>query len=318
MKVVPRVTLVLFPRGGRAFFVFSRQKSAIKGESIMSIKSFAKKVTLTTLAALSLFGAALPASAATKVTVSSIGSDYDVWKFIAESEEAKKAGLEIEVKEIDGGLPLNKSVADGIVDANAFQSLGYLDAFNKESDNALVPIGTTYIEPMGIYSKKYKKIEEVKEGAVVALADNPANTTRALRLLESAGLIKLKPDFDDGVGTPDDVIENPKKLEFKLIDDTTAVRVLDDVDLSIIGNTIALEGGLNVLKDAIYKEEINDSTKSRINVIAVKKGREKDENLLKLVELYHTPKVQEFIKEKFEGTKVEVKKDIKDVWKEAE
>ena len=145
----------------------------------MSIKSFAKKVTLTTLAALSLFGAALPASAATKVTVSSIGSDYDVWKFIAESEEAKKAGLEIEVKEIDGGLPLNKSVADGIVDANAFQSLGYLDAFNKESDNALVPIGTTYIEPMGIYSKKYKKIEEVKEGAVVALADNPANTTRA-------------------------------------------------------------------------------------------------------------------------------------------
>ena len=284
----------------------------------MSIKSFAKKVTLTTLAALSLFGAALPASAATKVTVSSIGSDYDVWKFIAESEEAKKAGLEIEVKEIDGGLPLNKSVADGIVDANAFQSLGYLDAFNKESDNALVPIGTTYIEPMGIYSKKYKKIEEVKEGAVVALADNPANTTRALRLLESAGLIKRKPDFDDGVGTPDDVIENPKKLEFKLIDDTTAVRVLDDVDLSIIGNTIALEGGLNVLKDAIYKEEINDSTKSRINVIAVKKGREKDENLLKLVELYHTPKVQEFIKEKFEGTKVEVKKDIKDVWKEAE
>ena len=284
----------------------------------MSIKSFAKKVNLTTLAALSLFGAALPASAATKVTVSSIGSDYDVWKFIAESEEAKKAGLEIEVKEIDGGLPLNKSVADGIVDANAFQSLGYLDAFNKESDNALVPIGTTYIEPMGIYSKKYKKIEEVKEGAVVALADNPANTTRALRLLESAGLIKLKADFDDGVGTPDDVIENPKKLEFKLIDDTTAVRVLDDVDLSIIGNTIALEGGLNVLKDAIYKEEINDSTKSRINVIAVKKGREKDENLLKLVELYHTPKVQEFIKEKFEGTKVEVKKDIKDVWKEAE
>ena len=83
------------------------------------------------------------------------------------------------------------------------------------------------------------------------------------------------------MGTPDDVIENPKKLEFKLIDDTTAVRVLDDVDLShIIGNTIALEGGLNVLKDAIYKEEINDSTKSRINVIAVKKGREKTRTYL--------------------------------------
>ena len=87
---------------------------------------------------------------------------------------------------------------------------------------------------------------------------------------------------------------------------------------SYLGQSVGTDSLKEEFKDAIYKEEINDSTKSRINVIAVKKGREKDENLLKLVELYHTPKVQEFIKEKFQGTKVEVKKDIKDVWKEAE
>lgn len=103
-------------------------------------------------------------------------------------------------------------------------------------------------------------------------------------------------------------------MNFKLIDDTTAVRVLDDVDLVLIGNTIALEGGLNVLKDAIYKEEVNAATKSRINVIAVQKGRETDENLLKLVELYHNPVVQAYIEKEFDGTKVEVKQPIEEVW----
>lgn len=175
--------------------------------------------------------------------------------------------------EINGGVPLNSSVADGLVDVNAFQSIGYLDSFNAEHGNALVPIGTTYIEPMGIYSKKYKSISEIEEGAIVALADNPANTTRGLRLLEASGLIKLKHDFNDGTGTHFDVIENPKKLEFKLIDDTMTVRLLDDVGIALIGNTIALEGGLNVLKDSIYKEEAGENTKSRINVLAVKKEK---------------------------------------------
>ena len=248
------------------------------------------------------------------VKIASVGSDADIWRHIAESEQAKKAGLKIEVQEINGGVPLNESVADGTVDANAFQSIGYLKGFNEANANKLVPVGTTYIEPMGLYSKKYKSLNDLPNGAKVALPDNPYNTTRALRLLESAGLIKLPSDFKDGTGTPSDIVENKKNLEFLLIDDTTSVRVLDDTDLIAIGNTIALEGGLNVLKDSLFYEKADKSTITSINVIAVKAENADKEEYKKLVDLYHDPEIQKFISDKFAGTKVEVKKPISEVW----
>ena len=248
------------------------------------------------------------------VKIASVGSDADIWRHIAESEQAKKAGLKIEVQEINGGVPLNESVADGTVDANAFQSIGYLQGFNEANSNKLVPVGTTYIEPMGLYSKKVKSLNDLPNGAKVAIPDNPYNTTRALRLLESAGLIKLPSDFKDGTGTPSDIVENKKNLEFLLIDDTTSVRVLDDTDLIAIGNTIALEGGLNVLKDSLFYEKANASTITSINVIAVKAENADKEEYKKLVDLYHDPEIQKYISEKFAGTKVEVKKPVSEVW----
>ena len=248
------------------------------------------------------------------VKIASVGSDADIWRHIAESEQAKKAGLKIEVQEINGGVPLNESVADGTVDANAFQSIGYLQGFNEANSNKLVPVGTTYIEPMGLYSKKVKSLNDLPNGAKVALPDNPYNTTRALRLLESAGLIKLSSDFKDGTGTPSDIVENKKNLEFLLIDDTTSVRVLDDTDLIAIGNTIALEGGLNVLKDSLFYEKADASTITSINVIAVKAENADKEEYKKLVDLYHDPEIQKYISEKFAGTKVEVKKPVSEVW----
>ena len=248
------------------------------------------------------------------VKIASVGSDADIWRHIAESEQAKKAGLKIEVQEINGGVPLNESVADGTVDANAFQSIGYLQGFNEANSNKLVPVGTTYIEPMGLYSKKVKSLNDLPNGAKVAIPDNPYNTTRALRLLESAGLIKLPSDFKDGTGTPNDIVENKKNLEFLLIDDTTSVRVLDDTDLIAIGNTIALEGGLNVLKDSLFYEKADASTITSINVIAVKGENADKEEYKKLVDLYHDPEIQKYISDKFQGTKVEVKKPISEVW----
>ena len=248
------------------------------------------------------------------VKIASVGSDADIWRHIAESEQAKKAGLKIEVQEINGGVPLNESVADGTVDATAFQSIGYLQGFNEANSNKLVPVGTTYIEPMGLYSKKVKSLNDLPNGAKVAIPDNPYNTTRALRLLESASLIKLPSDFKDGTGTPSDIVENKKNLEFLLIDDTTSVRVLDDTDLIAIGNTIALEGGLNVLKDSLFYEKADASTITSINVIAVKAENADKEEYKKLVDLYHDPEIQKYISDKFAGTKVEVKKPVSEVW----
>ena len=248
------------------------------------------------------------------VKVASVGSDADIWRHIAESDQAKKAGLKIEVEELNGGVPLNQAVAEGSVDANAFQSIGYLQGFNESNSSKLTPIGTTYIEPMGLYSKKVKSLNDLPNGAKIAIPDNPYNTTRALRLLETAGLIKLPADFKEGTGTPSDIVENKKNFEFLLIDDTTSVRVLDDADLIAIGNTIALEGGLNVLKDALFYEKADESTITSINVIVVKSGNESNDDYKKLVDLYHDADVQKFISDKFLGTKVEVKKPISEVW----
>ena len=248
------------------------------------------------------------------VKVASVGSDAEIWRHIAETDQAKKAGLKIEVEELNGGVPLNQAVAEGSVDANAFQSIGYLHGFNASNSSKLTPIGTTYIEPMGLYSKKVKALNDLPNGAKIAIPDSPYNTTRALRLLESAGLIKLPADFKEGTGTPSDIVENKKNFEFLLIDDTTSVRVLDDVDLIAIGNTIALEGGLNVLKDALFYEKADESTITSINVIVVKSGNESNDDYKKLVDLYHDAEVQKFISDKFQGTKVEVKKPISEVW----
>ena len=248
------------------------------------------------------------------VKVASVGSDAEIWRYIAESDQAKKAGLKIEVEELNGGVPLNQAVAEGSVDVNAFQSIGYLQGFNASNSSKLTPIGTTYIEPMGLYSKKVKSLNYLPNGAKIAIPDNPYNTTRALRLLETAGLIKLSADFKEGTGTPSDIVENKKNFEFLLIDDTTSIRVLDDADLIAIGNTIALEGGLNVLKDALFYEKADASTITSINVIVVKSGNESNDDYKKLVDLYHDADVQKFISDKFQGTKVEVKKPISEVW----
>ena len=249
-----------------------------------------------------------------KVVVGSMNTDAEIWEFIAKSDLAKEANLEIEVKAIDGGPQLNSATVDGSVGVNAFQSLGYLVSFNKDSKEKLVPIATTYMEPMGIYSDKYESLDEVKDGGLVALADNPSNTARGLRLLEDAGLITLSDTFDNGTGTPSDIVDNPKQLEFTLIDDTTGPRILQDVDLALISNSIAFDSGLNVLSDSLYKEVINQNTKTSINVLATTEQNKDNEVINKLAALYHSQEVADYIKENFGGTKVDVQEDIDSLW----
>lgn len=253
-----------------------------------------------------------------KIVIGSVGSDVEIWQFIADSNFLKEAGLSIEVKEISGGVQLNNAVLENQIDVNAFQSLGFLLSFNKDSSEKLVPIATTYMEPMGIYSSRYESIDELPEKALVSLPDNPANTARGLRLLEDVGLINLSENFDEGMGTPSDIVSNPKKLRFELIESTTGPRVLEDVDLGLISNIIALEGGLNVLKDAIYKEEVKDTTQLNINVLVAKEGRENEASLRKLGDLYHRTEVETFIEEHYGGTKIAVKKEIDSLWKEVQ
>ena len=243
------------------------------------------------------------------IVVGSQAADFQIWEFIAQSDAAKEAGITLEVEEVDGGPQLNTATVEGEVDVNAFQSWAYLESFNEESGSDLAAFATTYLEPMGIYSDKVDSVEDVTEGLVVAIADNPSNASRGLLLLEAAGLITLPDDFDV-LGTTSDIIDNPKNLTFVEIDDTTGPRVIQDVDLVLIGNTIAMEGGLNVLEDSIFHEEITDETKANVNILVTQKENADNEDILKLGELYHDEEVQEYIEKQFDGTKVPVQKDI--------
>lgn len=250
-----------------------------------------------------------------QVSVASRGSDVEIWDYIAESDAASEAGLAIEVISIDGdGVQTNTATAEGEVDANAFQNLGYMETFNENSTDQLVPIATTYREPMGIYSEQYTAIDQVAEGDLVGISTNSAGQARELAVLAGAGIITLADDFDPNAGTINDIAENPLNLEFIEVDELQLARSLPDLNLAVIGNTIALESGLNVTKDAIYVEELDENANGTINVIATAAGNEDDENLQKLSALYHSDEVQTFITETFDGTKLEVELPIEEVW----
>ncbi|MQS75062.1 metal ABC transporter substrate-binding protein [Lactobacillus halodurans] len=244
------------------------------------------------------------------VTIGSHTSDLQIWEHIAKSPQAKKLNLKIKTKVISDGAQLNAATSDGQVDVNAFQSYSYFEAYNKQNPKGkLAALGTTYLEPMGIYSKKYKKINDIPDGTTFAIPNDPANTSRALKLLESAGLVTLKKSFNAFSDTKD-IKSNPKNLKFKEIDDGTGPRVLNDVPVVLIGNSIALAGGLHVLQDSIYHEKIDQSTKVNVNVLATAQKNKNNPTFKKLVELYHDKEIQKYISKKYYGTKVDVNKSI--------
>lgn len=249
----------------------------------------------------------------TTVTVGGIGSDYETWKHIAQTPQAKKLGLKLEVKEVSVGKQLNDETANGDLDVNAFQSYAYLKAYNKETQGKQVAaIGTTYLEPVGIYSDRVKSVKDLPNNATIGISSNPANGARELLLLQSAGIIKLKPGFDT-FGTSRDIVSNPKHVQIKELNEDAAARYLKDLDAVLISNTIALEAKLNVLKDAIYHEKADESTRANINVLATTAKQKQNKTYLKLVKLYHDPAIQKWIKKTYAGTKVNVEKPVSEL-----
>ena len=244
------------------------------------------------------------------VTMASTGSDADIWRYIATLPETEQAGIKLDVKNFTDYVSMNTAVANKEIDINAFQSYAYMVAYNDANTQKIAPLSTTYLEPMGIYSSKVKNLNDFKTGSTIAIPNDGANESRALLLLQSAGLVKLKPNFDLVKGTPADITENAKQIVIKPIQMATAVRVKDEVDAIVLGNTLAMEGGLNVLKDAIYYEPIDQSTKMNVNVLAVAAERQNDPVLRKVGQLYHTPAVKAYVDEHFGGTKVAVNKPV--------
>ncbi|MCX4733208.1 MetQ/NlpA family ABC transporter substrate-binding protein [Streptomyces sp. NBC_01363] len=213
---------------------------------------------------------------------------------------AEKAGLKLEVKEFTDYVLPNTATETGQVDANFFQHQPYLDDFNKKKNTHLVSVGTVHLEPLGLYSKKVKDLKDIKAGQTVAVPNDTTNEGRALQLLAENGLITLKA----GVGTSAKLsdITDKKGLEFKELEAATVPRALNDVDAAVINGNYAIEADLKPSKDSLVLEKADGNPYA--NIIAVKKGNEKDPRVQKLVKLLHSDEVKKFIEDTYQGSVV--------------
>ncbi|MCA1057544.1 MetQ/NlpA family ABC transporter substrate-binding protein [Rossellomorea aquimaris] len=225
------------------------------------------------------------------------GSGVPIWEYM--KEKVAKEGIDIEIVEFADYVRPNQALADGDIDLNAFQTISYFDSFVEEHNLDLVPIGSTIIAPMGIYSEKYKSVEDLPKGSKVAVPQEATNLGRALLLLEEAGLIQLNEGFDQSQGL-EAIKENPKNLEFTPVVAAQTPRVLPDVAASIINNGVAVEAGMVPVDDSIYIE--GAESKPFINIIAAQEKDKDNKTYQKIVELYQQDDVAEHIKKSYKDS----------------
>ncbi|MBR5645698.1 MAG: MetQ/NlpA family ABC transporter substrate-binding protein [Treponema sp.] len=209
-------------------------------------------------------------------------------------------GFKLEVIEFTDYVTPNEALENKEIDANFFQHLPYMDSFNKERGFHLVSAAGIHIEPIALYSKKITSINELKDGATIAIPNDPTNEGRALLLLQSAGLIKLN-DKAGLEATPIDITENKKNLKFSEIEAASLPRVLPDVDAAVINGNYAIPAGLSATKDGLIVE---GSDSPYVNIISVKEGNENDPAIKALSDALRSDKVRSWIKSSFPNGEV--------------
>ncbi len=212
--------------------------------------------------------------------------------------DLKDQGINLEIIEFNDYVQPNIALNDKELDANFFQHEPYLNDFIKEhTDVKLTNAGGVHVEPMGIYSKKITKLDDIAEGASVSIPNDPTNGGRALLLLQKAGLIELKEGANE-TATVQDIAENPWNLVIQEVEAAQLPRTLEDVDISIINTNFAMNADLNPMSDALF---IEDKTSPYVNIIAVRAGDENRDEIKKLLTTLKTDKVKKFIEDKYKG-----------------
>lgn len=212
-------------------------------------------------------------------------------------DQLAKEGVNVEIVEFTDYVQPNLALNDKSLDANYFQHKPYLDEFCKSRGLSLTSIGTVHLEPMGVYSTKIKDIKALPDGSHVAIPNDPTNGGRALLVLQSAGLIKLR-DGAPITATPQDIAENPKNLQFSELEAPQLPRSLEDADIAVINMNFALEAKLDP-KSAIYTES---SDSPYANIVAVRAGDEKRPELQKLMKALNSQEAKDFINKKYNGS----------------
>ena len=221
-------------------------------------------------------------------------------ELIETAKTVAKNKYDLDIKIIafnDYNLP-NEALQDGSLDANVYQHLPYLQAAIKAHNYSLEAIGKTFVYPVGIYSKKFKTLNELPEKAVIAVPNDPSNEMRALQLLEKAHLITLKETNNTGL---QDIATNPHNLQFKEMDAAQLPRVLPDVDAAVINTTFALPAGLTPSRDALFTE---DKDSPYANIIVIRRDSPKKAQLELFVKALNSDEVKEKAKTLFDDAAI--------------
>jgi len=205
-------------------------------------------------------------------------------------------GITLKVIEFTDYVQPNVAVIAGDLDANFFQHIPYLDS-NDEWSAKLVSAFGVHVEPFGLYSTKYKKIEDLPNGATIAIPNDPSNGGRALLLLQAKGLITLKADAGL-TATSRDITGNPKNFRFQELEAAQLPRSLQDVDAATINGNYALEAGFNPVKDSLI---IEGADSPYVNIVVVQKGKQNDPNIIALKNALLSKKVKDYIDNHYDG-----------------
>ncbi len=221
------------------------------------------------------------------------------------ADDLAEQGYTLDIVEYNDYVLPNTALQDGEIDANYFQHITYLNDFNEENGTDLVSVAEVHFEPFGIYSEKITNLDELADGAIVAVPNDTTNEARALLLLEQEGLIKLNPEAGLSA-TVVDIVENPKNLQIQEVEAAQLPRVLPDVEIACINGNYALEAGLNVADAIAVESDSSQAAQAYVNVLAVKAGNEDDAKTKALVDALLSPTVQDFIAENYNGAVVTV------------
>lgn len=262
------------------------------------MKQYKKILQLT--CAIFLF-AGLTACGQEKESVLRVGATVGPHAQVVEAvaKEAAKQGLKVEVVEFTDYITPNAALADGSLDLDSYQHQPFLTNYNENNGTHLVSIGKSILMRMGAYSNKYKSLDALPDNALVAIPNDPTNGGRGLLLLESAGLITLKPNVGYKA-TLTDIETNPKNLKFVEIEAAQLPRSLDDVDVATITMNYVMSAGLDPKKQGIYLEP--KDAPLAVMVIAAREKDKDNADYKKFVSIYQSKEIQDFLQKTFKGT----------------
>lgn len=215
-------------------------------------------------------------------------------------------GIDLEVIEFTEYVQPNLVTESGEVDANYFQHKPYLDGFNVEQGTHLVSVGPVHYEPLGIYPGKSSDLENIADGATIAIPGDTTNEARALQLLATQGLITVRDDAGL-TATINDITENPHNIKFEEIEAAQLPRTVQDVDFAVINGNYALAAGFSVKNDALATEDASsEAAQTYANILAVKEGRENDPAIQALYAALTSDKVKDYINSTYDGAVVPI------------